>query len=149
MSSLPSSLLLYSQCFGWCILQLSSDVSCWTREPVWNFKPNPLIHRGSILTRGKNNKEYLYLVMVNGIRKFYPVRLNEEFGFKFHKDYRVQQETEGKQRTHRLKYCEYNKDEDNSLNMMNDKKKKRDRFFKTRGVVEVRGGGGDEMIRNK
>ena len=33
---LTSSLLLYSQRFGWYMLRPSSGVSCWTREPTQN-----------------------------------------------------------------------------------------------------------------
>ena len=39
---MSSSSLLYSQCFGQCILRPSSGVSCQTRELSRNFKPNPL-----------------------------------------------------------------------------------------------------------
>ena len=41
---LSSSLLLYSQCFGQCVLWPSSEVTCWTQEPTWNFEPRPLFN---------------------------------------------------------------------------------------------------------
>ena len=61
--------------------------------------------------------------MVNGIRTIYPHELNEGFGSKFCVGFWDQHETlEEGQMTHRLKLCEYNyKDEDNSLNILNDK----------------------------
>ena len=39
---LSSSLFLYSQRFGWCVLRSSSGVSCRTQKPTRNFEPNPL-----------------------------------------------------------------------------------------------------------
>ena len=39
---LTSSLLLWSQHFGWYVLQLSSGVSCQTRESTQNLESNPL-----------------------------------------------------------------------------------------------------------
>ena len=64
----------------------------------------------------------MYLVEVNRIRKIYPLGLNKDFGSKFHVGSQVRHETpEESQRTHQLKHCEYNnKDEDNSLNTLND-----------------------------
>ena len=47
---LSSSLSLYSQRFGRCVLPPSSDVSCRTREPTRNFEPRPLFNpRGSLV----------------------------------------------------------------------------------------------------
>ena len=61
--------------------------------------------------------------MANGIRTINPCGLNKGFVSKFFVDSRVWQETpEEGWRIHRLKHCEYNnKDEDNSLNTVNDK----------------------------
>ena len=57
---LSSSLLIYSQRFGQYVHQLSSSVSCRTREPTRNFEPCPFFNaRGSfaripfIITRCK------------------------------------------------------------------------------------------------
>ena len=41
---LTSSLLLLSKRFGWCVLQLSSGISCWTWEPTQNLELNPLFN---------------------------------------------------------------------------------------------------------
>ena len=61
--------------------------------------------------------------MVNWIRIIYPCGLNKGFSSKFHVGSIVRQETpEEGQRMHRPTHCEYsNKDEDNSLNTLNDK----------------------------
>ena len=62
--------------------------------------------------------------MVNGIRTISPHELNKGFSLNFCEGSRIQQDTpvEGP-RTKQLKHCEYNnKDEDNSLNTLNDKK---------------------------
>ena len=60
--------------------------------------------------------------MVNGIRTIYCCGLDKGFSSKFCVGSQVWQETskEG-QRMHQPKHCEYeNKDEDNSLNTLND-----------------------------
>ena len=41
---LSSSLLLYSKCFSWCVLQPSSGISYQTWEPTQNFKWHPLFN---------------------------------------------------------------------------------------------------------
>ena len=51
---LSSSLLLYSQHFGWYVLWSSSGV-CRTWEPTWNFEPRPLF----------NPQELLVLILLN------------------------------------------------------------------------------------
>ena len=62
--------------------------------------------------------------MVNGIRATDPRGLNKGRGSKFHEGSRVQQETpEEGQSTYWLKCIYNNKDEDNSLKTMNDKKR--------------------------
>ena len=65
--------------------------------------------------------------MVNGIRTSDPPHtLNKGCGSKFHVGSQVQQTPEEGWRTYRPKRCEYkNKDEDNSLKTLNNKKKKR------------------------
>ena len=47
---LPSSLLLFPQCFGWYVLLPSLGV-CRTWEPTWNFELHPLLNprRSSVL----------------------------------------------------------------------------------------------------
>ena len=62
--------------------------------------------------------------MVNGIRTIYPYGLKKGFGQKFYVGSRVWQKTPKESwRTNWLKCCEYNnKDEDNSPNILNDKK---------------------------
>ena len=61
--------------------------------------------------------------MVNRIRTLYPCGLNKGFGLKFYVSFQVRQETtEESWRMHQPKRCECdNKDEDNSLNTLNDK----------------------------
>ena len=63
--------------------------------------------------------------MLNRIRIIYSYGLNKGFGSKFCVGSQVQHEApEEGWRSHRPKYCEYNnKDEDNSPNRVNDKKK--------------------------
>ena len=41
---MSSSVLLYSQHFGQCMLWFSSDVACQIWEPTQNFEPNPLFN---------------------------------------------------------------------------------------------------------
>ena len=60
--------------------------------------------------------------MVNEIRTIYPCGINKGFGLKFCVGSWVWQETPEDQRIHQLKHSEYNnKDENNSLNTLNDK----------------------------
>ena len=68
--------------------------------------------------------------MVNGIKTIYPQGLNNGFGSKFSIGSQVWQEVpEESWRIYQLKQCEYNnKDEDNSPNTLNDKKKKKKNY---------------------
>ena len=61
--------------------------------------------------------------MVNGIRTIYPHELNNGFGSKFHISSCGRNETPEESRImHQPTCCKYNnKDEDNSLNTLNDK----------------------------
>ena len=61
--------------------------------------------------------------MINGIRTNDPRGLNKWLGLKSRVGSKVQQTPEEGRRTYQRKYCEYNnKDEDNSLKTLNDKK---------------------------
>ena len=61
--------------------------------------------------------------MVNGIRTSDPYGLNKGRGSKFREGSRVQQTPEDGWRTYWPKRCDYdNKDEDNSLKTINNKK---------------------------
>ena len=79
--------------------------------------------------------------MVYEIRTSEPRGLNKEHGSKFRVGSRVRQETpEEVRRTYRPKRCEYNnKDEDNSLETLNDKK------VVTLDIKLVRNGHGDPI----
>ena len=79
--------------------------------------------------------------MPNGIRTGEPRGFNKRRSSKFREGSRVGQTTEEGQRTYRPKRCgNYNKDEDNSLNTLNDKNHQASsQKFRQRNT----GGGGD------
>ena len=62
---LSSSLLLYSQRFGWYVLQPSSGV-CQTQEPTQNFEPCPLFNPRGIACSDsiKHNQVYVLCIPV-------------------------------------------------------------------------------------
>ena len=136
---LSSSLLLYSQNFGRCILRFSSSVLCRTKEQesrthggyehlvkellnrvIWRLQVQSWLQVK--ITRITYYSLTLVLGHGNWIKTIYHCGLKKGFGSKFLVGFLVRQGTPKEGRTtHQPKRCECNdKDEDNSLNTLND-----------------------------